>query len=214
MQIIQNWINIINWEKTWPMITGIGSGLMAIAVIISVIIAIKKYNQYFTDKKENYFHERQALCYGILFELNRNENLLKTIKNRGIIIINDIYCAEENIYQMILQEIQEDAYKNLMINKISFDDKYLLLDITEIYYYISTIRKVIGILIYYSKRETRANIKNTEARNRHNDIVRGTYDELTKKISNALNLLENIYNRFNNIIGLNFIESKYYKELK
>lgn len=188
------------------------TAVMAIAVVVSAIFAIKKYNQYFKEKKENYFNERQALCYGILVEFNRNENLLKTMKNRGIIMINNIRCVEENIYQTILQELQEEAFKNLMSNKISFDDKYLLLDITEVYSYITTVKKVMGILIFYSKRETRLNIKDKEARENHNNMVLAIYKELIEKINNALNLLENIYNRFDSIIGFDFKKSKYYKK--
>jgi len=67
--------------------------------LFHAIFAIKKYNQYLKEKQENYFNERQALCIGILVEFKRNENLLKAIKDRGIIMINDLNCIEENFYQ-------------------------------------------------------------------------------------------------------------------
>lgn len=63
------------------------TAIMAIAVIVTAIIAIKKYNQYFKEKKENYFLERRSLCCEILYELNRNENFFKTLRDRGLIMI-------------------------------------------------------------------------------------------------------------------------------
>ena len=209
---------MIDWVKTWPMITAIGTIVIALGIPITVRIAVLNWRKSKADKKEKYILDRRSLSFGILAELNSIETLLKYLKDCEIITQGNeaafvqspknvnLKLIHKNITILYINSFNDVSYNYFKKSGISYKEEGIIFELSFIYNKIEIIKTLITYILDIMNKENSRFIGN--------NIIHSvnTMEIIKKDIKKVLPKITNVYEMIKNEINFDFVNSKYYRK--
>jgi len=202
---------MINWLLTWTMIAAIGTGIMALAIIITAFYAFKTITTTKKIEEQKYQLGINSILTILLNEINKNEVFLDDLIYFNNEVLNNINNFEkyEKGYEDAVQFIKKEAYNNLIKSGIGFKDKQLLLETNMVYSSFERVKIFIGLVdkLYKEIKLPKNDKKQFLETNisLFNVLLNSTKANLSFSF---------LYNKIQKEINYDFLNSKFYEKWK